>query len=64
MAREAAATDAQQLERAALVHGWICNGGDGMDGHYWGCVYRLPGTPAYASVAYATNGTMLWGGWP
>lgn len=55
-------TDAQDHGRAALVHGWISNGGTSeVAGPVCECAYRLPGTPAYASVAYALNGAMLWG---
>ncbi|OHU38185.1 hypothetical protein [Mycobacteroides chelonae] len=55
-------TDAQDHGRAALVHGWISNGGaSDVAGPTRECIYRLPGTPAYANVVYALNGAMLWG---
>ncbi|MDB2211851.1 hypothetical protein [Mycobacteroides abscessus] len=55
-------TDAQHHARTALVHGWISNGGTSdVLGPVHECVFRLPGTPAYASVVYALNGVMLWG---
>lgn len=54
---------AQEHDRAARVHGWVSNGGaSDVAGPIRECVYRLPGTPAYASVVYALNGVMLWGG--
>ncbi|WP_100517089.1 hypothetical protein [Mycobacteroides abscessus] len=56
-------TDAQDHDRAALVHGWIANGGNAAEASpYRECVYRLPGTPAYAAVVYALDGVMLWAG--
>lgn len=55
-------TDAQDHGRAALVHGWVSNGGaSDVAGPVRECIYRLPGTPAYANVVYALNGVMLWG---
>ncbi|ORB47938.1 hypothetical protein BST43_25445 [Mycobacteroides saopaulense] len=55
-------TDAQDHGRAALVHGWVSNGGaSDVAGPVRECAYRLPGTPAYANVVYALNGVMLWG---
>ncbi|MBN7510194.1 hypothetical protein [Mycobacteroides abscessus] len=55
-------TDAQDHDRAALVHGWISNGGTSdAAGSIRECIYRLPGTPAYVNVVYALNGVMLWG---
>lgn len=55
-------TDAQRLDGAARVHGWVSNGGATPDnGPYRQHIYRLPGTPAYANVVYALNGVMLWG---
>ncbi|WP_237080912.1 hypothetical protein [Mycobacteroides abscessus] len=55
-------TDAQDHGRAALVNGWISNGGaSDVVGPFRECAYRLPGTPAYANVVYALNGAMLWG---
>lgn len=55
-------TDAQEHGRAAFVHGWISNGGASDEtGPVRECIYRLPGTPAYANVVYALNGVMLWG---
>lgn len=57
-----AMTDAQEHGRAAFIHGWISNGGvSDAVGPVRECVYRLPGTPAYANVVYALNGVMLWG---
>ncbi|WP_232785454.1 hypothetical protein [Mycobacteroides chelonae] len=57
-----AVTDAQDHGHAALVHGWISNGGVSPDaGPFREFVYRLPGTPAYANVVYALSGVMLWG---
>ncbi|SLF39057.1 hypothetical protein [Mycobacteroides abscessus] len=55
-------TDAQCHDRAAFVHGWISNGGTSdIAAPVRECIYRLPGTPAYANVVYALNGVMLWG---
>ncbi|WP_078324486.1 hypothetical protein [Mycobacteroides salmoniphilum] len=55
-------TDAQRMDVAARVHGWISNGGASTEGGpYREFAYRLPGTPAYANVVYASNGVMLWG---
>lgn len=56
-------TDAQDHDRTAMVHGWISNGGGSDEvGPVRECVYRLPGTSAYAAVVYALNGVMLWAG--
>ncbi|AGM27343.1 hypothetical protein MABM_26570 [Mycobacteroides abscessus] len=56
-------SDAQDHGRAALAYGWIYNGGiSDVVGPVRECVYRLPGTSAYAAVVYALNGVMLWGG--
>lgn len=55
-------TDAQDHGRVALVNGWISNGGTSdVAGPTRECIFRLPGTPAYANVVYALNGVMLWG---
>lgn len=43
-------TDAQDHGRVALVNGWISNGGTSdVAGPTRECVFRLPGTPAYAN---------------
>lgn len=55
-------TTQQSIDRAALAHGWISNGGTGTTDTHRECVYRLPGTPAYASVAYSHTGVLLWAG--
>lgn len=55
-------TDAQRHDSVALVNGWISNGGTSdAAGPTRECMFRLPGTPAYANVVYALNGVMLWG---
>lgn len=55
-------SDAKDHGRAALVNGWISNGGTSdVFGAVREYTYRLPGTPAYANVVYALNGVMLWG---
>jgi len=51
----------QLVDRAARQHGWISNGDGGNDAsHFREFAYRLPGTPAYVSAAYAFDGTLLW----
>lgn len=51
-----------EIDAAAREHGWISNGGNSTADTYRECVYRLPGTPAYASVAYSHTGVLLWAG--
>lgn len=55
-------TGQQKIDRAAREHGWISNGGASTADSHRECVYRLPGTPAYASVAYSHTGVLLWAG--
>ncbi|MDM2320781.1 hypothetical protein [Mycobacteroides abscessus] len=55
-------TGQHTIDAAAREHGWISNGGAGTAYTHRECVYRLPGTPAYASVAYSQTGVVLWAG--
>lgn len=55
-------TGQREIDAAARQHGWISNGGDRAVDTHRECVYRLPGTPAYASVAYSQTGVVLWAG--
>lgn len=52
----------REIDTAAREHGWICNGGNRIVDTHRECMYRLPGTPAYASVAYSHTGVLLWAG--
>ncbi|SKO52001.1 Uncharacterised protein [Mycobacteroides abscessus subsp. bolletii] len=55
-------TGQHKIDAAAREHGWVSNGGDRTVDTHRECVYRLPGTPAYASVAYSHTGVLLWAG--
>lgn len=56
-AAELPLTGQQRVDRAALEHGWISNGGDVDDVGLYS--YRRPGAASFVSVTYA-NGIILW----